>query len=131
MIHIGHWSRYCCRWCSTLIKNIPLWLNFLFYLTLCWWHNNNWVAYSVLSYVLCSNKLWMPIVNYLINNFINEYKVFTNTFFIEHTAIVSENLHHSVYNIHNKWWRNIILSRSHKVYAKFFGKEVIQALYVL
>ena len=73
----------------------------------------------------------MSVINNLINDLVNKDEILSDCLFIEHSAIVSENLHHTVDDVHHKAWRNIVLGGGHKVNSKLFCKEIVQPLDVL
>lgn len=73
----------------------------------------------------------MPVVNNLINDFIDQHEVFPNCFLVEDSAVISENFHHSVDDIHHKTWRNIIFGRGDKVDSKLFCEKIVEALDIL
>lgn len=73
----------------------------------------------------------MSIIYNLIDYLIDEHKIFTNGFLVQYSAIVSENFHHTINDVHNEAGRNVIFSSCHKINTKFLGKEVIQTLDIL
>lgn len=70
----------------------------------------------------------MTVINYFINDLINENEILPNTLLANHSTIVSEYLHHSVYNVHHKRWRHIVFGCRNKVDTEFLGKEEVQSL---
>ena len=73
----------------------------------------------------------MPIVNDLINDFINENKVLANALLVEDTTVVAEYLHHPINDVQDGGWRHIILACRHKVDSKLLCKEIVHTVYVL
>jgi len=73
----------------------------------------------------------MPIINHLVNDLIDQHEVFTNTLFVEHPTVVSENFHHSVQDVENRRRLNVVLGRCHEVDAEFLGEEVVDAVNIL
>ncbi len=72
----------------------------------------------------------MPIVDDLIYDFINQHEILPDTFLIKDTAEVTEDLHHSVEDIHHIWGLDIMFRCSHKVYSKFLSVEVVDSIHV-
>jgi hypothetical protein len=88
---------------SGLGEDVPFGLHFVLYLLLRIHLSDDYcIAYSVLSDVFGRYQLRMSIINNFVNDFINEHKVFSNGFFIQHSAVVSENFHHSVDDVHDE-----------------------------
>ena len=73
----------------------------------------------------------MPVVNNFINDLIDQHEVFPNGLFVADSTVISENFHHSVDDIHDKTWRNIVFGRGDEVYSKLFREEIVEALDIL
>jgi hypothetical protein len=44
----------------------------------------------------------MSVVYHFINDLVDEHKVFADALFVEHSTVVSKDLHHSVDDVHDK-----------------------------
>ena len=73
----------------------------------------------------------MPVVNNLVNDLIDQHKVFSNGLFVEDSAVISEHFHHSVDDVHHKTWRNIVFGGRNEVDSKFLREEIVEALDIL
>ena len=73
----------------------------------------------------------MPVVNNLVNDLIDQHKVFSNGLFVEDSAVISEHFHHSVDNIHHETWRNVVFGSRNEVDSKLFREEIVEALDIL
>lgn len=93
--------------------------------------DNNSIADGILPNILGSDQLRMPIVNNLINNLINEDEVFPDGFLIEGAAVVSENFHHPVDDVHHETWGHVVLGSGHEVDAELFREKIVEALDIL
>ena len=84
-----------------------------------------------LANVLGGDQLGVSIVDHLVNDFVNEHKVLADGLFVEDAAVVAEDLHHAVDDVHNGGRRHVRLARRHEVDAKLFREEVVHAVDVL
>ena len=120
-------GRGCSFW-----ENVPFGLHFLFDLLLrVSLLDNHGVTYSVLPDVLGRHQLRVPVVNNLVNDFINEHKVFPNGFFIENSAVIPKYFHHSINNVHHETWGNVVLCGGYEVDSELLREEIIEALNIL
>jgi len=85
---------------------------------------------DVLSNVLSGDKLSMAVVDNFVNDFVNEHEVFADALFVEHTAVVSEYLHHAVKNVEHCTRLHVVFGRGHEVNPKFLREKVIHAVYI-
>ena len=93
--------------------------------------NEHWLIDNELADVLRGHQLRMAIVYHLVNNLIYEDEILPDGFFVEHAAIISENLHHSVNDVENGRRRHICLRRCHEVNPKLLREEVIHTVHML
>lgn len=70
----------------------------------------------------------MAIVDHLVNNFVNQHKVFTDCFFIQDTTVVSKDLHHAVYQVNDCSRLDIVLTSCNKENSELLGKEVVNSI---
>ena len=73
----------------------------------------------------------MAVIDHFVNNLIDEHKVLANAFFVENATIVSEDFHHTVQNVENRRWLNVVLRGGDKVDAEFLCEEIVDAINVL
>jgi hypothetical protein len=73
----------------------------------------------------------MPVVNYLVDDLVNEHEILPDSLFVEDSAVVPEDLHHSIDDVHDKAGGDIVLGCGHKVDAELFSEKVIQTIDVL
>ena len=73
----------------------------------------------------------MPIVDNLVNDLVNKHEVLSNGLFVEHAAVVSEDLHHAIDNVQDGRRGHISLACRHKVYSKLLREEVVDTIDVL
>jgi hypothetical protein len=92
--------------------------------SLCFVHNEWADMFSL-------NELGVPVVDDLVYDFINEHEVFTDSLFVEHSAVVSEHLHHAVYQVDDSSGLHVVLAGSYEVNAKLLGKEVVHSIHIL
>ncbi len=92
--------------------------------------NHYRLIYYELFDILRGHQLGMPVINNLIDDLINQYEVFSDTFFVKDSAEVTEDFHHSVQDIHYIGWRNIMFSCCHKEYSKFFCVKVVYSVHI-
>ena len=73
----------------------------------------------------------MTIVNHLVNDLVDQNKVLANTLLVKHSAVVPEHLHHSVEDIEDSRWLDVVFGGRNEVDAEFFGEEVIDSVNIL
>ena len=73
----------------------------------------------------------MAIVYHFVNNLIDKDEILPDGFFVEHAAIVSENLHHSVKNIQHVRWLDIVSRRGYEIDSKLLREKVIYPINIL
>lgn len=73
----------------------------------------------------------MAVVNDLIDDLIDEHEVLSDTLFIKDPAEVSEDLHHSVKDIHHIGRRHVLLGSCHKEDSELLGVEVVYPIHIL
>ena len=73
----------------------------------------------------------MSVVNDLIDDLIDEHKVLPNTLLIQHSAIVSEDFHHSIQEVHDEGGRYVVLCSGHEEDPKLLGIEEVDSLHTL
>lgn len=130
-VNAAYRSRDRCRRCRSLLEDVPrtdlVFDDFLLLLLA----DLHWLADGVLSNVLSGHQLRMTIVDNLIDDLVDQHKVLPYALFVQHAAIVTEHLHHSINDVHHERGRYVVLRSRHKVDSEFLRKEVIQSLYVL
>ena len=103
----------------------------------CWllrlslWLNQYWLVDDELADVLSCNQLSMAIIDHFIYDLVDEDEVFANALFIQDTAVITEDLHHSINDVHDGAGSGIGLTCSHKVDAELLGEEVVHSIDVL
>ena len=73
----------------------------------------------------------MAIIDHLIDDLVDEYEVFANTLLVKDAAVVTEDLHHAVDDVHDGAGSCIGLAGRHKVDAELLGEEVVHSIDVL
>jgi len=93
--------------------------------------DQDWLIHDELTDVLSGHKLSVTVIYHFINDLVDKHEVLPDTLFIEHTAVVTENLHHSVDDIENSGRGDVRLACSHEVDSKFLGEEIIDTIHML
>ena len=73
----------------------------------------------------------MPVVNNLVDDLIDQYKVLANALLVQDTAVVTEDLHHAIDDVHDETGGHVVACRRDEVDPELLGEEVIQPLDVL
>lgn len=73
----------------------------------------------------------MAIVDYFVDDLVNEHKVAPNALLVENAAVVSKNFHHSVDNVHYGRRLHVVLRSGHEIDPKLLGEEVVNSIDVL
>ena len=73
----------------------------------------------------------MAIIDHLIDDLVDEDEVFANALLVEDSAVVAEDLHHTVDDIHDGAGSGVGLAGRHKVDAELLGEEVVHSIDVL
>jgi len=87
--------------------------------------NEHGLIHNEIADIFCCYKLGMTIVDYFVDDFVDEHEVLAYAFFIEHTAVVAENLHHPVDYVHDGRRCHIHLRGCYEIDAELFCKEVV------
>ena len=84
-----------------------------------------------LADVLCGDQLCMTVVDHLVDDLVDEHEVLADALLVEHAAVVAEDLHHPVDDVHDGAGSSIGLARCYEVDAKLLREEVVDAVDVL
>ena len=93
--------------------------------------NEHGLIHNEIADIFCCYKLGMTIVDYFVDDFVDEHEVLAYAFFIEHTAVVAENLHHPVDYVHDGRRCHIHLRGCYEIDAELFCKEVVHPVNIL
>ena len=86
---------------------------------------------DILSDVLRRHQLCMAIVDHFVDDLVDEDEVFANTLLVEHSAVVTEHLHHAVEDVQDCGGLDVVLGRRHEVDAELLGEEVVDSVHIL
>lgn len=81
--------------------------------------------------VFSSHELGVSIVNDLIDNLVYQHEVLPYALLIEHSTVVSEDLHHSIQDVHHERRRHIVLGCCYEEDAELLRVEEVNAFHVL
>ena len=84
-----------------------------------------------LADVLGRHELRVAVVDHLVDDLVDEHKVLANAFFVEHAAIVPEDLHHPVNNVENGGRCHVCLACCHEVDSELLREEIVDSIDVL
>ena len=81
--------------------------------------------------MLCRDCLGVAVINHLIDDLVNQHKVLPNALFVQHSTVVSEDLHHSVQDIEHITGLDVVTRGGHKVNSKLLREEVVDSIDIL
>jgi hypothetical protein len=93
--------------------------------------DENGLVHNELLDDLSSHHLRMSIVDDLVYYLVDQYKVLPDALLIQHSAIVSEHLHHPVQYVHHERGRDVVLGSCDEEYAELLSVKEIDSLHIL
>ncbi len=73
----------------------------------------------------------VAVVDDFIYDFVDKDEVFPNALFVKHSAVISEDLHHPVEDVHHIGRAHVVLRSSHEVNPELLRKKVVYPIHIL
>ena len=80
---------------------------------------------------LCGHHLGVAVVDKLVYYLVDQHEVLPDTLLIQDAAIIPEDLHHAVQDVHHERRRHIVFGSGHEEYAELLSIEEIDSLHIL